>query len=230
MTTYLGSGDVSTHRTDYTPEWLGKLADDVTLEAAVINGVAVGPEAVRAILGFARTLYDYQEFNVDMLLKHADVPKGSFYHHFGSKDQFAQRVLEGYHDFQMAQLARWSARTDLAVPERLRLYYLDMVERFVRSAFQRACLAGKFSSELAASSSTIRSQLSANFAQWRDGIADLLETGQRDGSVRTDCQAVDLADSVLALMQGAFVVAFSVRDEDSVRRLADSLVGLVAVP
>ena len=64
MTTYLGSGDVSTHRTDYTPEWLGKLADDVTLEAAVMNGVAVGPEAVRAILGFARTLYDYQEFNV----------------------------------------------------------------------------------------------------------------------------------------------------------------------
>ncbi|MEU4197976.1 hypothetical protein AB0E69_39195 [Kribbella sp. NPDC026611] len=64
MTTYLGSGDVSTHRTDYTPEWLGKLADDVTLEAAVMNGIATGPEAVRAILGFARTLYDYQEFNV----------------------------------------------------------------------------------------------------------------------------------------------------------------------
>ncbi|MGN6128286.1 MAG: hypothetical protein ACTHON_17155 [Humibacter sp.] len=64
MTTYLGSGEVSTHRTDYTPEWLGKLADDVTLEAAVMNGIATGPEAVRAILGFARTLYDYQEFNV----------------------------------------------------------------------------------------------------------------------------------------------------------------------
>ena len=64
MTTYLGSGDVSTHRTDYTPEWLGKLADDVTLEAAVMNGIATGPEAVHAILRFARTLYDYQEFNV----------------------------------------------------------------------------------------------------------------------------------------------------------------------
>jgi hypothetical protein len=64
MTTYRGSGDVSTHRTDYTPEWLGKLADDVTLEAAVMNGIATGPQAVLAILSFARTLYDYQEFNV----------------------------------------------------------------------------------------------------------------------------------------------------------------------
>jgi hypothetical protein len=64
MTTYLGSGDATRHRTDYTPEWLGKLADDVTLEASVMNGVARGPAAVRAILAFARTLYDYQEFNV----------------------------------------------------------------------------------------------------------------------------------------------------------------------
>jgi hypothetical protein len=62
--TYLGSGDPNTHRTDYTPEWLGRLADDVTVEASVMNGIARGPEAARAILSFARTLYDYQEFNV----------------------------------------------------------------------------------------------------------------------------------------------------------------------
>jgi len=62
MTTYLGSGDPSRQRRDYRPEWLDHLAEDVTLEASVMNGIAVGPEAVRAILGFARTLYDYQEF------------------------------------------------------------------------------------------------------------------------------------------------------------------------
>jgi hypothetical protein len=27
------------------------------------DGIAEGPEAIRAILGFARTLYEYQEFN-----------------------------------------------------------------------------------------------------------------------------------------------------------------------
>jgi hypothetical protein len=62
-TTYLGSGDVSRHRRDYRPEWLDNLADDVTMEGSVLTGIAEGPEAVRAILGFARTLYDYQEFN-----------------------------------------------------------------------------------------------------------------------------------------------------------------------
>jgi hypothetical protein len=62
-TTYLGSGDASRHRRDYRPEWLDNLADEVTMEGSVLTGIAEGPEAVRAILGFARTLYEYQEFN-----------------------------------------------------------------------------------------------------------------------------------------------------------------------
>jgi len=35
----------------------------VTIEGSVLTGIAQGPEAIRKILGFARTLYDYQEFN-----------------------------------------------------------------------------------------------------------------------------------------------------------------------
>jgi hypothetical protein len=62
-TTYLGSGDASKHRQDYRPEWLGNLADDVTMEGSVLTGIAEGPDAILAILGFARTLYEYQEFN-----------------------------------------------------------------------------------------------------------------------------------------------------------------------
>jgi hypothetical protein len=62
-TTYLGGGDASTHRRDYRPEWLDNVADDVTMEGSVLTRIAEGPEAIGAILGHARTLYDYQEFN-----------------------------------------------------------------------------------------------------------------------------------------------------------------------
>jgi hypothetical protein len=62
-TTYQGSGDASKHRRDYQPEWLANLADGVTMEGSVLAGIVKGPEAIRAILGHARTLYDYQEFN-----------------------------------------------------------------------------------------------------------------------------------------------------------------------
>ena len=61
--TYLGSGDPARRRTDYYPSWLDNLADDVTLEGSVLDGVIQGAEAVRTLLGYARTLYEYQEFN-----------------------------------------------------------------------------------------------------------------------------------------------------------------------
>jgi hypothetical protein len=47
----------------YYPLWLDDLADDVTLEAAAMDGTASGAEDVRSILVAARQLYDHQEFN-----------------------------------------------------------------------------------------------------------------------------------------------------------------------
>ena len=59
----MGSGDPARRRNDYYPVWLDNLADDVTMEAAAMDGVAQGAEDVRSIVGYARELYDYQDFN-----------------------------------------------------------------------------------------------------------------------------------------------------------------------
>ncbi|MGZ6831731.1 MAG: hypothetical protein ACXVGN_00995 [Mycobacteriaceae bacterium] len=60
--TYLGSGDRARRRTDYYPHWLDNLADDVTMEGSVLNGIVRGAEDIRTVLAHARTLYEYQEF------------------------------------------------------------------------------------------------------------------------------------------------------------------------
>src|SRR6478752_4412649 len=71
--TYLRRGDparmitdFASHTTaaaDYFPVWLHSLADDVTLEGSMMNGAVGGPEAVREVVGFIRTLYEDQQFN-----------------------------------------------------------------------------------------------------------------------------------------------------------------------
>ena len=38
----------------------------------------------------------YNATGLTEILKEADVPKGSFYHHFGSKEDFAAAALERY--------------------------------------------------------------------------------------------------------------------------------------
>ena len=59
--TYLGSGDPSPQLTGYYPTWLDNLADDATLEGSAMDGFMQGAEAVRTVLMYIRTLYDYQK-------------------------------------------------------------------------------------------------------------------------------------------------------------------------
>jgi hypothetical protein len=59
---YLASGDPAL--ADYYPAWLDNLADNVTVEGSMMDGAAVGPEALRTIVGTIRTLYgDSQAFH-----------------------------------------------------------------------------------------------------------------------------------------------------------------------
>ena len=48
---------------DYYPQWLDNLADDVTLEAAAMDGVAHGAADVRSVVVVAKELYEDQQFS-----------------------------------------------------------------------------------------------------------------------------------------------------------------------
>jgi hypothetical protein len=61
--TYLGKGDPAGRFADYYPAWVDKLAGDVTLEGSMLDGALQGPDAIRAVIGGVRELYDRQDFN-----------------------------------------------------------------------------------------------------------------------------------------------------------------------
>jgi len=160
---------------------------------------------------------------VDAVLEASQVPKGSFYHHFGSKEAFAQTVLDQYVTFQLDLIEKWAERDDLTTPERLEGYFDELVSIFVRSGFERACLAGKFSTELAASSDAFRTQLNAGFALWKSALAAMLSRGQEKGEIRADRTAEDLATTVLVLLQGGFVLALADHDGRSLESVRSTL-------
>jgi hypothetical protein len=61
--TYLGTGDPAGRFADYYPAWLDNLADDVTVEGTLLDGVVQGGEAVRSVILAIRSLYERQDFN-----------------------------------------------------------------------------------------------------------------------------------------------------------------------
>ena len=59
--TQTGSGDPAL--ASYYPAWLDRLADEVTLEGSMMDGVLQGAGPVRTVIVAIRGLYDYQEFH-----------------------------------------------------------------------------------------------------------------------------------------------------------------------
>lgn len=165
----------------------------------------------------------YHGTTVDKILAASGVPKGSFYHHFGSKEAFALEALDRYQRFQHDLLAKWSAKQELSAADAVVGYFEDMAAAFVRSRHQRACLWGKLATETAASSPAFRKALAEHIRAWKAQLTELLARGD----VRTDMTLDQLADAVLSLIQGVFVVALAARDQGMLDATALALRALV---
>ena len=119
--------------------------------------------------------HGYQATGLSDILKAADVPKGSFYHHFGSKEDFAAAALERY----VARGAEHAAAVlnDLkALPlTRLKRYFLGLTKIYGQSGPIPGCMIGRFSLEIAAENPPLRKQIGASFAGWQRTIATVLQ-------------------------------------------------------
>jgi TetR/AcrR family transcriptional repressor of nem operon len=164
----------------------------------------------------------------DDLLAAAEAPKGSFYHHFGSKDEFAKAVIAEYSAGQMASLKKFASREDLTAYQKIIAYFEAMIARFERSEHKVACLVGKFSTELAPSSDAFSAILADSMKVWRAGITKLMQEGHRDGSIRADMPAVQQAFLLLSLIQGSLVLALAERNHDSLTAVRVSLPKLLS--
>jgi TetR/AcrR family transcriptional repressor of nem operon len=137
----------------------------------------------------------------------AGAPKGSFYNHFESKDDFGSAVLERYFAEVRAALEETLQGGRKPALARLRDYFVRLRKYVGRDDYARGCLIGNISAEVSAVSEETREQLSRLIRDWTGGLAACLEEGQRDGSVRGDLAADDLAVLLLDAWQGALLRA-----------------------
>lgn len=134
----------------------------------------------------------------------ADVPKGSFYNHFESKEDLAAVALDRY--WLKAQASLSLLADEKAPPlERLKKYFRYLASLTRRGEFRRGCFIGNMASEMPGHSPLLREKLSTLFVTWTRAIEACVQEAQANGSVRRDIDASAIASFLLNAWEGALM-------------------------
>ena len=147
---------------------------------------------------------------VQEITEQAGVPKGSFYNHFESKEALGAEIVERYG----LNSTRRAILLDKTVPplQRLRTHFETLNASFIKSKFERGCLLGNFSAELANQSPVIRESLVTLFERWTKDLEVAIADAQSEGAVSSDRDAGDIAAFLLDAYEGTLLRARVQRD------------------
>lgn len=165
------------------------------------------------------------------ILAAARVPKGSFYHYFGSKEAFGQAVLEAYFSEYLARMETLLSGTGTAADQLMR-YFLDWLDSQTGDNAQSRCLVVKLGAEVCDLSESMRSTLQSGTRRIIGRLADCVEAGAADRSLSVRAAAADAAGVATTLYQswlGASLLAKITHDRAPLdRAMADTrqLLGL----
>jgi TetR/AcrR family transcriptional regulator, transcriptional repressor for nem operon len=137
------------------------------------------------------------------LLDQENIPKGSFYNYFESKDAFGAAAIAHYADGLGAALDQSlaDATTPLAG---LRLFFERRMEHFAAEQFLTGCLVSNLGAELD-DNAVCGAALRTASHGWRSGLANALADAQRANTIRTDLAAAEMADLLSDAWDGALI-------------------------
>lgn len=147
----------------------------------------------------------YHGTGIKEILESVDIPKGSFYNYFSSKENFGAEVIRHYIEPFIRQLDEFLKRPDLDPLAALELYFNTLIEQLVDNEFKGGCLLGNLMGEIGDTSPTCRIALQEAVHKYRDKIQQAIEQGQLLGSIPSQRPSQALADLIVDYWQGALL-------------------------
>lgn len=149
----------------------------------------------------------YTATGINQILELAGIPKGSFYHHFSSKDSFAQEVIRRYSSGEQQRCELFLEDTKISPLKRLRRYFKELIAVYGRCGPIAGCLLGQMSLEAAEHNPEIRDVLRQAFAAWQNAIAKTIREAIAQHELPKTAKADDLAAMLINSWEGAQVRA-----------------------
>ena len=146
--------------------------------------------------------HGYHDLGIQPLLAAADVPKGSFYHHFESKEEFVLQVLDQYMAEVHAGLAGCLSDETRAPLDRVRCFFETTQESYRKQGYM-GCLMGGLGQELSGVNEAFRHKIEQCFSDIAARLATCLDEAQERGDIPADSDTRQLANVLVDCWEGA---------------------------
>jgi len=188
----------------------------------------------QTILEVGLALFEQKGFNatgIQEIATLANVPKGSFYNYFNSKEDFCVAVIRFYTE---ASIGRWKNMLAAAETEgsyqALSTVFVEVTERYECAAVKKGCLLGNLAAEISEASEECRMALAESVREFKEILAERLAAGQQAGKVRQDLSAQQLTDLVWDCWQGSLLRMKIEKSAEPVRTNLESLFHRLLLP
>ncbi|MGR9052933.1 MAG: TetR family transcriptional regulator C-terminal domain-containing protein [Gammaproteobacteria bacterium] len=147
----------------------------------------------------------YHGTGLKEILDAVKIPKGSFYNYFGSKERFGAEVIEHYIEPFILRLNAHLTRSEGDALGALERYFGEQIAELEKNEFKGGCLLGNMMGEIGDTSELCRQALKTSVKRYRNLLQSGLAQAQRQGTVRNDLDAAEMADLLANAWQGALL-------------------------
>jgi TetR/AcrR family transcriptional repressor of nem operon len=146
--------------------------------------------------------HGYHDLGIQALLEATGTPKGSFYHHFADKEDFALQVIDQYMGQVHAGLDACLGDSSRSPLGRVR-HFFELTQESYRKEGYMGCLLGGLGQELSGVSEVFRRKIEACFSAIARRIAVCLEEARAQGDIPADADPRRMASLLVDCWEGA---------------------------
>lgn len=167
----------------------------------------------------------YHGTGLQEILDAVNVPKGSFYNYFASKEEFGAAVIQHYIEPFIARLSMHLQQSDGNALEGIRRYFDELAAELEQNEFKGGCLLGNLMGEIGGTSDVCQQSLQEAVRRYRDLLQFGLAQAQQQGTVRSDKSPQEMADLLINSWQGALLRMQIEKSSAPVKQCCDDLLG-----
>ncbi len=162
----------------------------------------------------------YNDLGIAALLEATDTPKGSFYHHFRSKQDYALQVIDLYMQDVHAGLEACLGDRSRSPLRRIRDFFEASEEKY-RTQGYMGCLLGGLGQELSGVSDVFRHKVEQCLDQIAGRLAECLHEAVLRAELPADANPEELAELLVNCWEGAALRTRLRRDPIPLRNMLD---------